>query len=244
MENKISQAVILSAGFGTRLKPLTDTMPKVMVSIEGKPILQWHIERLKSFGINEIFINLFYLPEVVREYFGNGERFGVKIIYFLESPEILGTAGGIKDFERFLGEHFFVLYGDVFNLVDYSEMAKAFFKHKDLFAMTVVGDTDHPMDSDLAEVDEDLQFIKVHPKPHKELPSRYKSLRAAAFIFNKRVMGYIPPKKYYELDKQMLPAALAAGEIVYGYEPKAYIKDIGTLARYKEVEEYLKRNHV
>lgn len=237
--NKISQAVILSAGLGTRLRPLTDTMPKVMVPFLGKPLLLHHIEQLKKHGITDIFINLHYLPKVVMEYFGDGSKFGVHITYAIEKDEILGTAGGVKNFEGKLKNDFFVIYGDVFSLVDYTKMSEAYFKKKDTLGMTIVGDTDHPEDSDLVEVTDDLLFIKIYPKPHTVLPKKYKAMRAL-FIFNEKILKYIPPSTRYEIDHQLLPKILEAQQTFYGYECGDFLKDVGTLERYKKVEEYLK----
>jgi len=240
MQNKIKQAVILSAGFGTRLRPMTDGIPKVMVPFFNKPLLQWHIEQFKKYGVEEFFINLFYLPEVIKSHFGDGSKFGVKINYFLEGPEILGTAGGIKDFEGKLTGDFFVIYGDVFSLVDYSKMAKSFYEKEGTIGMELVGDTDHPYDSDLAEVNDNLRFLKIYPKPHKELPKKYKSMRGI-YIFNEKLLKYIPENKYYEIDHNLLPDILARGENFYGYETKDFLKDIGTMERYREVENYLSK---
>ncbi len=247
---KITQAVILSAGLGTRLRPLTDNIPKVMVplgparlaseSVTGrKPLLEWHIEQFKKSGVKEFFINLFYLPEVVRNYFGDGSRWGVKITYVLEEPEIRGTAGGVKNFDNFLDEAFFVLYGDMFSLVDYQKMADAFFQKTDAIGLAVIGRNDHPWDSDLVEVAADLQFLKIHRKPHQELPKEWRTLDAV-YIFKKKILSFIPPVgTYYEIDHQLLPDVLAKGEKFYGYETSDYLKDIGTPERYKAVEEYL-----
>jgi len=240
MQNKITQAVILSAGLGTRLRPITDNIPKVMAPIAGRPLLQWHIEQLKKHGVKEFFINLHYLPDVIKNYFGDGEKFGVKINYSFE-PEILGTAGGIKNFDGKLRNDFFVIYGDIFNQLDYSKMAAAYFGKPDALGMEVVGDTDHPRDSDLIEVGEDLRFLKIHAKPHKKIPKKYKAMRAAAFIFNRRVLEHIPSGKFYNLDHELLPMVLARGEKFYGYETNDYLKDIGTIERYGAVEEYVKR---
>src|SRR5271156_792666 len=102
----IKQAVILAAGLGTRLKPYTDTMPKPMIPILGKPMLQWHVEQFKKHGVTEFFFNLHYLPEVIKNYFGDGSKFGVKIHYFAEQ-EPLGTAGAIKEFESQLNDEVF-----------------------------------------------------------------------------------------------------------------------------------------
>jgi len=242
MPNRITQAVILSAGLGTRLREVTgDAVPKVMVPLLGRPILEWHIERLKKHGVQEFFINLFYLPNKIKEYFGDGSKLGVKINYVLEEPEIRGTAGGIKDFEGKLRDNFFVIYGDVYNEIDYAKMEEEFAKHSDLITLTTVGENDHPWDSDLVELDSDSRFLKIHPKPHQELPVKYKAMRAAVFIFNQRILKYIPAQTYYEIDHKLLPEVMARGELVYGYEPSKseFIKDIGTPERYHAVEKRL-----
>lgn len=241
MQSKITQAVILCAGLGTRLRPLTDKVPKVMLPLGGKPLLQWHIKRLASYGVSEFFINLFHLPEVVQNYFGDGAKWGIKITYFLEL-EIRGTAGGIKDFNGKLHGDFFVCYGDVFNLVDFEKMAGYFYSKPDIIGTTIVGETDHPEDSDLVEVADDLRFLKIYPKPHKTISAKYKAMRAAAFIWNERILEYIPANAYYEIDHQLLPDIIGKGEKFYGYETEDYIKDIGTLERYKQVEEYISKN--
>ena len=96
-------AVILSAGFGSRLRPLTEKIPKVMVTIAGRPILEHHILSFKRCGIKDFFVNLHYLPHVIKSHFGDGKKFGVRITYAYE-PVILGTAGGLKSFESYLGD--------------------------------------------------------------------------------------------------------------------------------------------
>jgi mannose-1-phosphate guanylyltransferase / phosphomannomutase len=244
MLSVISQAVILSAGLGTRLREITgDELPKVMVPLDGKPILEWHIERLKSYGVTEFFINLFYLPDKIRDYFGDGSKWGVKINYCLEEPVIRGTAGGVKDFNEKLKGDFFVIYGDIFNEIDYSKMIEAYYRKPSIFAIEVVGYNDHLHDSDLAEVDDELRFLKIHPKPNKDIPPKFRVMRAAAFIFNEKVLKYIPVDTYYEIDHQLLPDALSKGELVYGYECDEFIKDVGTTERYKAVEEYLRKKN-
>ncbi|MBU6500579.1 MAG: nucleotidyltransferase family protein [Patescibacteria group bacterium] len=240
MQEKINQAIILSAGLGTRLRPITDNIPKVMVPIVGKPILEWHIEQFKKHGVSEFFINLHYLPDAIKNYFGDGTKWDVKINYSLELPEILGTAGGIKQFEPYLAENFFVMYGDMFSLVDYSKMAEEFFKKPDAIGMMIVGRNDHPWDSDLVEVDEDLRFLKIHTKPHgyNELLENMRTLDAG-YIFNKKILKYIPSGIPFDLDRQLLPQILAKGEKFYGYETNDYLYDIGTMERYLAVEEYI-----
>jgi len=230
----IKQAVILSAGLGARLRPYTDAMPKPMIPILGKPLLEWHIEQYKKHGVSEFFINTHYLPEVIKDHFGDGSKFGVRVTYSFE-PVILGTAGGIKQFELQLDERFYFIYGDTFSLVDYSAMAAAYAAKKDPIGMQRVKETRDYADADVAELDRDGQFVAIHAKPHTMVyPNAYR-LRGAS-IFERRILSYIPPGVPYEVGKQLLPAVVAAGEKFYGYECNDYSKGIDTEEKWKEVE--------
>ncbi len=229
--------MVLCAGLGTRLRPLTDMIPKVMVPIAGRPLLERHIERLKGFGFTDLFINLHYLPEIITDYCGDGSKWGVTIHYSFE-PKILGTGGGIKQFEKDLNDNFLVVYGDMVSLIDYPKMIQAYSEKEDPIGMTVVGDRDDRLDSfDLAEIGERGKIIKVHPKPHEEIPAHYKAF-LAGHILNKRMLSYIPADVEYNIDHEAIPDAIAKGENFYAYETDEYIEDIGTLERYRKVEHY------
>ncbi len=232
----IRQAVILAAGFGSRLRPITDSLPKAMVPIGGKPLLEHHVERLRRFGVREFFVNLHHLPDVIRNHFGDGSRWGARITYAQE-PEIRGTAGGLKSFESELDDAFFVLYGDVFSLLDYRRMAEAFLSRRDAVGMELVGATDHPLDSDLVELDEDQRFLRIHPKPHRTLPARSSAMRGV-FVLGRRILSEIPAEGYFEIDHHLLPRILERGERFYGYLSDEYTKDVGTPERYREVDSY------
>jgi|SRR3989344_3842220 len=237
--DKIKQAIILCAGFGTRLRPITDSIPKVMVPLGGKPILEHHLLQFKKHGVSEFLLNLHYLPEIIKAYIGDGSKWGVKVSYSLGAS---GTAGEVKRFEKHLDENFFVIYGDMFSEIDYAKMAESFFrKPADALGMMVVGENDHPQDSDLVEVDADMRFLKIHTKPHKELPKKWKSLDAV-YIFRKKILDYIPSGAIYQIDHNLLPDIVSRGEKFYGYEIKDFLLDVGTMERYKKVEEYLRKN--
>lgn len=238
--NKITQAIILSAGLGTRLRPLTDNIPKVMIPLLGKPLLLRHIEQLKKHGVKDIFINLHYLPDVIRDYFGDGSKFGVNIKYFFEEKEILGTAGGLKGFEKDIKDNFFVIYGDVFSLVNYSEMSNYFFNKDNAIGIEIIGNTDHPYDSDLVEVSNDSKFLKIYTKPHESIPEKFNSMKAI-FVFNKKIFDFIPNNIYYEIDHQLLPEVIKNHNF-FGYKCNDYLRDVGTIDRYNEVIDFLKNN--
>ena len=116
------KAFILAAGLGTRLRALGLNVPKVMVPIGGKPLLEHHLELFREQGIREFIVNLHYLPESITDCFGDGSRLGVKITYSPE-PELLGTAGAVKRMEALLRDGpFIVLYGDNLVRLDYREL--------------------------------------------------------------------------------------------------------------------------
>ncbi len=236
----IKQAVILCAGLGTRLRPLTDTMPKPMIPLSGKPLLERNIEQLKKHGVMEFFINLYYLPDVIRDYFGDGAKWGVKINYFQEK-EILGTAGGVKNFSNILDETFFLIYGDMLSLMDYSKMASEFANHSDAIGMQRMQRTDNYADADVAELAADGSYLKIHAKPHTETyPNAYRM--KGVFILKKEILDYIPANTFYELGKQLLPDVVSRGKKFYSYECKDYTKGIDTMDKYQEVEEYLQKS--
>ncbi|MDO8728303.1 MAG: NDP-sugar synthase [bacterium] len=229
----IKQAIISAGGLGARLRPITDTIPKPMIPILGKPMLEWHVEQLKKHGIKEFFFTLHYLPEVVMDYFGDGSRFGVKINYFVEK-EPLGSVGAIKKFESQLDKTFYYIYGDMFSLMDYSKMSEKYAQKENPIGMQRMKRTDDYDDADIAELDEDGRCIKIHGKPHtKKYPNVYRM--RGSFILDKKVLSYIPEDTVFDLGKQLLPKVIAAGEKFYAYECNDYSKGIDTLEKLKEV---------
>ena len=116
------QAVIMAGGKGTRLAALTkDEIPKPMVEVAGKPLLLWQVERLKAHGITDILMVIGHLGEKIQEYFGDGERFGVRIRYFVEETP-LGTAGSFYYLKDMVEETFFMMSGDLFFDIDFGRM--------------------------------------------------------------------------------------------------------------------------
>jgi NDP-sugar pyrophosphorylase family protein len=239
MQN-IKQAIILCAGMGTRMRPFTDTTPKPMMPFFGKPLLEWNIELLKKHGVTEFFINLYYLPDVIRDYFNDGSKWGVKINYFLEK-EPLGTAGGIKDFENKLDDVFFVIYGDMFSLMDYSKMADKFAKYSDAIGIQKMQKTDNYQDADVAELAPDGSYLKIHYKPHTEKHANVYRMKGV-FIMKKEILDYIPVNTYYEIGKHLLTNIVNHNKKFYSYECDDYTKCVDDMDKYKEVEAYLKQN--
>jgi len=235
----IKQAVISAGGLGTRLRPITSTMPKPMIPILGKPMLEWHVEQFKKHGVKEFFFTLHYLPEVVMDYFGDGSRFGIKINYFVEK-EPLGSIGAIKKFEGQLDKIFYYIYGDTFSLLDYSKMFEEYTQKKNPIGMQLMKRTDD-YDADVAELDRDGRFVEIHSKPRtKKYPNAYRM--RGVFIFDKEVLSYAPEDTVFDLGRELLPKLISAGENFYSYECDDYSKGIDTVEKLKEVITFLNKH--
>jgi NDP-sugar pyrophosphorylase family protein len=123
------QAVILAGGMATRLWPISDTTPKALVPVAGRPFIEYQIELFRSRGVRDLIICIGHLGHLIEEYLGDGRRFGVSISYGYERDGLLGTAGAIKNVEPLLEDAFFVQYGDSYLLVDYREVMEYFRRH-------------------------------------------------------------------------------------------------------------------
>ena len=131
------QAAILAGGLGTRLRPLTDKVPKAMAPVNGRPFLEYELELLASHGVDDIVLCVGYKGEMIRDHFGDGSGFGVKIRYSSEGERLLGPIGGLKMAERMLRKEFFVTYGDAYLRLDYRGMMDALMGHEELAVMAV-----------------------------------------------------------------------------------------------------------
>lgn len=225
-------AAIVAGGKGTRLKDISGEIPKPMVPVGGKPVLQHQVELLARWGAREVHILTGYLGHVIEQHFGDGSRFGVSIRYHREAKP-LGTAGCVAALAGLLGEPFVLLYGDIvlhMNLVDFM----AFHRDKGGAATLAVHPNDHPHDSDLVVMDEGRRITGFIPKDQK--PRWYANcVSAAVYVLSPAVFPYIPEGRPSDFVKDVFPAMLAAGEPLYGYRTSEYIKDMGTAERFEKV---------
>lgn len=143
------QAVIMAGGFGTRLRPLTNNIPKPMVPILNKPILEHIIGLLKMHGIKD-YVVLLFMPDKIRDYFGDGRKFGVKIRYVVPDEDY-GTAGAVKLSEKFIDDNFIVISGDVLTDFNLSSIA-SFHKMKDTVATISLYSSKNPFSSALCSL--------------------------------------------------------------------------------------------
>lgn len=226
------KAVILAGGKGTRLKNVDDGLPKPMVRIGPKPVLEHQIDLLRKYAVTDIILIVGYKPEAITGYFQDGKKWGVNIEYFVEDRP-LGTTGGLKEIESKLTSDFILLYGDVMPDIFLPRLID-FHKSKKGIASLVIHPNDHPYDSDLVEINDERRIVKFHPKPHP--PDKfYKNLvNAAVYVFSPGILSFIKKGIKEDLGRDIFPS-IVEGENLYGYITAEYIKDIGTIDRLKEV---------
>ncbi|MBP2031422.1 mannose-1-phosphate guanylyltransferase [Clostridium algifaecis] len=223
------KALLLAGGRGTRLKPLTDRIPKPMVPIMGKPLLERTILKLKKCGVNEIVISTCYKSDFIKAYIGNGEKLGLKVNYISEDIP-LGTGGAIKNAEKFFNDTFIILNSDIVCNVPYDKFIN-YHKNKHAavsIAMTEVAD---PSQYGVIEFDKNNYITAFKEKPKKgESNSRW--INAGIYVFEPGVLDEIPKNEVVSIEKQTYPLLLNKGYKMSAYKYSDYWLDIGTIKKY------------
>jgi NDP-sugar pyrophosphorylase family protein len=233
------KAMILAAGFGTRLRPLTYTVPKPMVPIMNRPTLEHTIHLLRTHGIQDITVNLHHLPGIIQDHFGDGKDFGVNLHWSYE-PEILGTAGGIKKAQEFLdGEAFLVINSDVVTDCDLSKVI-SFHKAKGSALTLVVRQGDSPEQCDPIEVDDDDRIVHMVGTSAKKKPGdTTRILFTGIQVMEPEIFDRIPENKFYGTTTDVFPGMLEDELPMFAYWHHGYWKDVGTIQSYLDVHKDL-----
>jgi len=238
------RAVIMAGGKGTRLFELTgDQLPKPMVPVGNKPILEWQIECLRDNGVSEICIVVGHLGEKIKNYFGTGNRIGVELVYYNEEKP-LGTAGALAHIKEFLKDDYFLLvYGDVIFDIDIKRM-EAFHTQKNSLATLFIHPNSHPYDSDLVIVDQNGQIIDFDSKSNHRTYWYDNIVNAGFYILSNEICKNIPKNNKTDLEKDILFKNLGETSGIYGYISTEYIKDAGTADRIHRVSVDIKNGVV
>ncbi|MFA5878850.1 MAG: HAD-IIIA family hydrolase [Candidatus Margulisiibacteriota bacterium] len=235
------QAVILAGGKGTRLGNLTEEIPKPLVKICNKTILEYQIANLVKNGITDVILLVGYLSNKIKDYFQDGQKFGVNITYF-EEKELLGTAGAFYFIKDRLDQNFIALYGDVIFDLDFTRF-QIFHEAKNALASLLVHPNNHPYDSDLIMLDQDAVITGFIKKNEPRDFYYHNLVNAGAFILNRDILQFIEPNKKQDLEKDLFSKAIPTNR-VYAYKTSEYIKDMGTMDRYKLVTNHLEKGLV
>lgn len=208
------KAIILAAGQGFRLRPLTDRIPKPMVLVAGKPILEHNLELLARYGVCEVVINLHHQPQTIVEHFGDGSRWGVHITYSFE-PELLGTAGAVKRVREQFDSTFLVLYGDNLTTCDLGQLV-VFHQAKGGIATIALHYRDDPSASGIADLDDQDRIIRFVEKPRPDQVFSH-WVSAGILVLEPEVFDAIPDGTPSDFGRDLFPSLLARGEAIYGY---------------------------
>jgi NDP-sugar pyrophosphorylase family protein len=226
------KAFVLAAGLGTRLRPLTDKTPKPMLKVGDKPLLEHQLLWLKKNGVAEILMNLFYFPEQIKGYFGNGEKLGLNIRY-IEEKELSGTAGPIAQAKDFFDEPFFVIYGDNLTNRNLDEMKK-FHQQKNGKVTISLYYEEHPESKGIVETDKNDLILNFKEKPKTEEITTHWA-NAGIYVCEPEIVDYIP-NGFYDFGKDLFPKLIEEKVPMYGYKSEEYLLDIGTPETYAKAQ--------
>lgn len=210
----ITRAMLLAAGSGTRLRPLTDRVPKPMLPVGGRPLIEHTVRALARVGVREIIVNLHHHPDVLPAHFGDGGAWGVTMRYCREA-ELLGTSGGVKQAARWLaGAPFFVIYGDNLTTCDFDRLAALHASSRAAVTIALFWKDDVSPHSavELREGDRIVRFVEK-PK-REEAPSHW--ISAGMNVMEPDVLEAIPPGRS-DFGFDVFPSLLAAGHRLQGY---------------------------
>ena len=225
------KALFLAGGMGTRLQPLTDNLPKPMVPIMNKPLLERTILKLTECGISEFVISTCYHPEYIKEYFGNGSNLNIKIDYIVEDSP-MGTGGAIKMAEAYFKETFIVFNSDILSDIDFGKMID-YHKTKKTLATIAVTEVKDPSAYGVIEFDPDgyASTFKEKPKPGE---TSSKSINAGIYIFEPAIFKEIASDRAVSIERETFPKLLEKALKIAIYQSGSYWMDIGTIKKYRQ----------
>src|SRR4051794_9580367 len=221
------QAVILVGGEGTRLRPLTTTVPKPVVPLVDRPFIVYMLEWLKTHGVSDVVMAMGYLPTAVRNVLGDGSAYGLRIRY-VEEPDPRGTAGALKFCESLLEERFLMLNGDVLTDIDLTAQIA---QHEATGATGTLAlvPVDDPSAYGLVRLEEDNAVREFVEKPSADQIDT-NLISAGAYVLERSVLDLVPPDKNVSIEREIWPQLVGQG--LYGSPAEAYWLDIGTPERY------------
>lgn len=223
--------MILAAGRGTRLRPLTDDTPKPMIPFAGKPLLEYIVRLLAQHGFDEMVINLFHLPEVIQDYFGDGGDWGVSITYSLEK-DLLGTAGAVRKVADFFDEPFLVYYGDNLTNFDLSELWQAHCREGEIASVGLLW-MDDPTSRGIIGLDARSRIDRFVEKPKPDQVFDDYQINAGTYVVEPEILDRIPPDTLCDFSQDVFAGLLAEGRPLLGHRMRGQLLSTDTPERYQ-----------
>ncbi|QGU00853.1 Mannose-1-phosphate guanylyltransferase / Phosphomannomutase [Candidatus Syntrophocurvum alkaliphilum] len=235
------KAMIMAAGVGSRLMPMTIDIPKPMVPMGNKPLMENIVNLLKHHEFKDIIANLHYQSSVITNYFDNGSKFGVSIQYSKED-ELMGTAGGVKKCDWFLDETFVVVSGDALTDINLTDLVNAH-KRKGALATIALKEVEDVEHFGIVITDEEGKIDKFQEKPRKQ-EALSKTANTGIYIFEPEIFKYIPNKQFYDFGKQVFPHLVKIKAPFYGIAIDEYWCDVGNIDTYRQAHNDILENRV
>jgi NDP-sugar pyrophosphorylase family protein len=235
------KAVILAAGFGTRMRPLTDRVPKPLLPVGGHPLIYYNLFLLKKYGITDLLINVHYQADLLIQKLGTGADFGMRITYSKE-PAILGTGGGIKNLQDLLGSGaFLVMNADI--LVDINlDRLVAFHQKKGGIATLALRSDPNVTQYGALDIDTSGQIRSILGVPLQKGRFR-KRMFTGIHVMETRILDFIPSGAFYSITDTYIEM-LKKGEKLFGYSMTGYWADIGVPERYHKVNQQMREGEI
>ena len=223
---------ILAGGLATRLRPITETIPKALIEIAGEPFIFHQLRYLHQQGVASVVLCIGYLGEMIQDIVGDGSQFGVQVSYSFDGLKLLGTGGAIKAAMPLLGNNFFIFYGDSFLPIDFKAVEKAYLSSNKLGLMTVLKNENQWDKSNVIyHIDSLIEYNKEEIKPNMNY------IDYGLGILNSNVFNAYPAEESFDLSK--VYNQLSLNKQLYGYEVFERFYEIGSHQGILETEEYL-----
>lgn len=231
------QCLILAGGYATRLRPVTERIPKALIPINGKPFIDWQLRKLADEGVKEVIFSLFYKSELIENFVGDGSNYGLSVIYSHDGEKPLGTGGAIMNSLHLLDNKFMVLYGDSYLPIKFSEYSETFARSMyDVMMLVYQNNSNREKSNAYIAEDKQVLFNKKIYDP------RMNFIDFGLTFYTKILFSQIEYIKGNFLDLADLLELFSSKKYIFGIEVKQRYYEVGSFAGIKELEEYLKEN--
>ncbi|MDR1912121.1 MAG: mannose-1-phosphate guanyltransferase [Helicobacteraceae bacterium] len=228
------KAIVMAGGFGTRIAPLTNSTPKPMLCALNRPMMEYIIVQLREIGIREFVVLLYFKPEIIKGYFGDGSKLDVKIDYILPDDDY-GTAGAVKKAEALLNEPFIIASGDLITDFDFKKIV-AFHESKQSKLTITLTSVADPLQFGVVIADKKGQIKRFLEKPGwGELFSD--TINTGIYVLEPEILSYIPENTNYDFSKDLFPKLMNEGIAIWGCNAQGYWRDVGNPISYREAME-------
>lgn len=225
------KAMIMAAGVGSRLMPMTRDIPKPMVPMANRPLMVDNIELLKGHGFDRIIANLHYHADAIADYFGDGQGWGVELHYSREE-QLWGTAGGVKRCQWFLDDTFVIVSGDALTDIDLAGLVEAH-RQKGALATIALKEVEDVQNFGIVITGEDGRIQSFQEKPSPE-EAMSRVANTGIYVFEPEIFELIPPHQFYDFGKELFPLLVAQGAPFYGVTVNGYWCDVGSIETYRQ----------